>query len=169
MNKTRITITTLHRVNGETTPPESYCQLPYQHPASYTPSPEQSLEESIAWKKRMEALEDLERRIKILEDLKSCQNFQIKDPYPIFQEEHTDLEKSMEFMIQIQSDPLKMIETRLSRLENMHKNKKTLPTQSLTIASLLAILMKTKNHEILKTLTKIQFHYTNLNLTNSKL
>ena len=27
--------------------------------------------------------------------------------------------------------------------------------------------MKTKNHEILKTLTKIQFHHTNLNLTNS--
>jgi len=36
-------------------------------------------------------------------------------------------------MIQFQSDPLNMIEVRLSRLENMHRNKKTLPTQSLTI------------------------------------
>ena len=42
----------------------------------------------------MEALEELERRIQILEDSKSHQNFQIKDPYSIFQEEHTDLEKS---------------------------------------------------------------------------
>ena len=36
-------------------------------------------------------------------------------------------------MIKFQSDPLDMIEARLSRLENMRKNKKTLPTQSLTI------------------------------------
>ena len=55
--------------------PESYGQLPYQHPASYTPSPEQPLEKSIDWEKRMEALDELERRIKILEDSKSCQNF----------------------------------------------------------------------------------------------
>ena len=36
-------------------------------------------------------------------------------------------------MIQFQSDPLIMIEVRLSQLENMRRNKKTLPTQSLTI------------------------------------
>ena len=36
-------------------------------------------------------------------------------------------------MTQFQSDPLNIIEVRLSRLENMCKNKKTLPTQSLTI------------------------------------
>ena len=36
-------------------------------------------------------------------------------------------------MIQFQSDPLNMIEVRLSRLEKMRRNKKTLPTQSLTI------------------------------------
>ena len=51
----------------------------------------------------------------------------------MFQEEHTDLEKSMESMIQFQSDPLDMIEARLSWLENMRRNKETLPTQSLTI------------------------------------
>ena len=76
----------------------------------------------------MEALKELERRIQILEDSKSRHNFQIKDPYSIFQEEHTDLEKSTEFMIQFQNDALNMIEVRLSRLKNMRKNKKTLPT-----------------------------------------
>ena len=55
-----------------------------QHPTSYTPSPEQPLEESIDWEKRMEALDKLERRIQILEDSKSRQNFQITDPYFIF-------------------------------------------------------------------------------------
>ena len=119
--------------------PESYCQPPYQHPASYTPSPKQLLEESIGWEKRMEALDELERWIQILEDSKSRQNFQVIDPYSIFQEEHTDLEKSMEFMIQFQNDPLYMIEARLSRLKNMRRNKETLPTQSLTI-------LDTSNH-----------------------
>ena len=60
-------------------------------------------------------------------------------------------------MIQFQSDPLNIIEERLSRLENMRRNKKTLPIQSLTIPDTLAILMKTNNHGILKTLTNIQF------------
>ena len=48
----------------------------------------------------MEALDDLERWIQILEDSKSHQNLQITDPYYIFQEKHADLEKSMESMIQ---------------------------------------------------------------------
>jgi len=39
----------------------------------------------------------------------------------------------MEFMIQFQNDLLNMIEARLSRLENMRRNKETLTTQSLTI------------------------------------
>ena len=114
----------------------------------------------------MEALEELEWRIQILEDSKSRQNFQITDPYSIFQEKHADLEKSMESMIQFQNDPLDMIEVRLSRLENMRRNKETLPTQSLTILDTLTILMKIKNHGILKTLTKIQFYHKTLNLTN---
>ena len=36
-------------------------------------------------------------------------------------------------MIQFQSDRLNMIEARLSRFENMRRNKKTLSAQSLTI------------------------------------
>ena len=65
--------------------------------------------------------------------LKSCQNFQVTDPYSIFQGEHANLEMSMETMIQCQNDPLDMIEARISRLENMRRNKETLPIQSLTI------------------------------------
>ena len=81
----------------------------------------------------MEALDEFERRIQILEDSKSHQNFQVTDLYSIFQEEYADLKKSMEFMIQSQNDPLDMIEARLSRMKNMRRNKKTLPTQSLNI------------------------------------
>ena len=81
----------------------------------------------------MEALDELERRIQILEDSKSRQNFQVTYPYSIFQGEHANLEKSMETMIQCQDDPLDMIEARISRLENMRRNKETLPIQSLTI------------------------------------
>ena len=64
---------------------------------------------------------------------KSHQNFQITDFYYIFQEEHADLEKSMESMIQFQNNPLDIIDARLSRLKNMRRNKETLPTQFLTI------------------------------------
>ena len=38
----------------------------------------------------------------------------------------------METKIQCQNDPLDMIEVRISRLENMRRNKGTLPIQSLT-------------------------------------
>ena len=77
----------------------SDCQAPFQHPVSYNPSPEQPLEESIDWGKKIEALDELERRIQILEDSKSHQNFQITDPYSMFQKEHINLEKSMESII----------------------------------------------------------------------
>ena len=43
----------------------------------------------------MEALDVLERRIQILEDSKFRQNFQVTNNYSMFQEEHTNLEKSM--------------------------------------------------------------------------
>ena len=81
----------------------------------------------------MDVSDELERRIQILEDSKSRQNFQITDPCSIFQEKHDNLEKTIETMIQCQNDLLDMIEERLSRLENMRRNKETLPTQSLNI------------------------------------
>jgi len=153
--------------------PESYCQPPYQHPASYTP-PEQPLEESIDWEKRMEVLDELERQIQILEDSKSHQNFQITDPYSMFQEEHTDLEKSIEFTIQFQNDLLDIIETRLSRLENMHRNKETLRIKSLTILNTSSHTDENQeswyledfDQDSISSLTKIQFHHKTLNLTN---
>ena len=62
----------------------------------------------------MEDLDEPERRIQILEDSKPRQNFQLTDPYSIFQGEHVNLEKSMKIMIQYQNDPLDMIEARIS-------------------------------------------------------
>ena len=47
----------------------------------------------------------------------------------------------MESTIQSQNDPLDMVEAKLSKLENMHRNKETLPTQSL-------IILDTLNHII---------------------
>jgi len=74
----------------------------------------------------MEALEEIEQQIQNIEDSKSHQNFQIYDPYFIFQvpqqEEHTGLEKSMECIIQFKSNPFDIIEARLSQLENMRRN-----------------------------------------------
>ena len=87
----------------------------------------------------------------ILEDSKSRQNFQVTDPYSILQEKHADLEKSMEPMIQFQSDPLDMIEARLSRLKNMSRNKETLPTQSLTIPDTSSHIDENQESCILKT------------------
>ena len=56
----------------------------------------------------MEALKELERQIENLEDSKFHQNFQIKDPYSIFQvpqqeEEPNDLGKSMKPLILVSS------------------------------------------------------------------
>ena len=62
MNKTGIIITIFTESHWGYNAPESYGQPPYQHPGSYTP-PEQPLEEPIDWEKKMEALEELERRI----------------------------------------------------------------------------------------------------------
>jgi len=169
MNKIGMIITTIYPVSGDTTPPS--------HTINYLTnielhilSPEQLIEEPIDWEKRMEALEKIERRIQNLEDPRSHQNLQIQDFYSIFQvpqqEEHTDLEKIMEPMIQFQSDPFDMIEARLSRLENIRRNEETLSTQSLTIPNTSNHVDENQESGILKTLTKIQFHHKILNLTN---
>ena len=70
----------------------------------------------------------------------------------------------MESMIQFQSDSFDIIGARLSRLENMRRNEKTLPIQSLTIPNTSSHI--DENQGILKTLTKIQFHHKTLNMTN---
>jgi len=70
-------------------------------------------------------------------DSQSHQNFQIQDPYSMFQvaqqeEEPTDLGKSMEPMIQSQNDSFNMLEVLMSQLNNTSRVKKTLPYQYLT-------------------------------------
>ena len=50
----------------------------------------------------------------------------------------------------------------------MYRNEKTLLTQSLATPDLPSILIDTKNHGVLETSTKIQFHLIFLNLTNIK-
>ena len=109
----------------------------------------------------MEALEELEQRIQNLENSKSHQSFQIQDPYSIFQviqkEEHIDLKKSIESLIQFQSDTLDMIEAKISRLENMCRNKETLPTQSLTIPDTSSHINENQDHGILKTSRTFNF------------
>ena len=57
--------------------PKSYYQPANQHPVSYTPSSEQLIEEPIDWEKRMEVLEEIERRIQNLEDSNHIKKFQI--------------------------------------------------------------------------------------------
>ena len=57
----------------------------------------------------METLEEFERQIQNLEDSNSYKNFQIQDPYSIFQvplqqEEPIGLEKSMKNLIQSENN-----------------------------------------------------------------
>ena len=69
-------------------------------------------------------------------------------------------------MIQCQNDPLDMIETRISILENMRRNKKTLHIQSLTTPNTSNHIDENQESWYLEVLTKIQFHHKALNLTN---
>ena len=55
MNKIGIIIITFHRVSGDTTPPESYGQPPYQYPASYIPYQDQPIDEKSPLEKSFEA------------------------------------------------------------------------------------------------------------------
>ena len=96
---------------------------------------------------------------------------------PQQQEEPIKLEKSIESTIQSQNDYIQSqndsfnrLEAQMSHLVNIinDTNEETLPTQFLTIPDSPSILIGTKNHGALKTLTKIQFSHTNLNLTNLK-
>ena len=70
----------------------------------------------------------------------------------------------MEFTILFQSDPFDMIEARLSRLENMCRNKETLSTQSL-------IIPNTSNYidESQKTWNLEDFDQDSISLQNLKL
>ena len=76
------------------------------------------------------------------------------------------LEKSIESMIQFQSDPLDMIEVRISRLENMHRNKITLPIQSLTIPNTSSHIDENQESWYLEDFDQDSVSPQSLNLTN---
>jgi len=94
-------------------------------------------------------------------------NFQIQDPYSIFQvlpqqEESSDFDKSMKYMFQGQNSftqSINRLEAQMSHLVNTMKdrNGKLYLIHYWLFLILLAILIKTKNHGVLETLTKIQF------------
>ena len=60
-----------------------------------------------------------------------------------------------------------MIEARLSRLENMHWNEETLPTQSLAFPDTSNHIDGNQESWYLEVMTKIQFHHKTLSLTNT--
>ena len=65
-------------------------------------------------------------------DSQSHKNFQIQDPHSIFQvsqqeEDHSDLGKSMEPMIQSQNDSINKLEVLMSQLNNTYRVEETLP------------------------------------------
>ena len=72
----------------------------------------------------------------------------------------------METMIQCQNDPLDMIEERISGLENMRRNKETLPIQFLTIPNTSNHIDEKQESWYLEDFDKIQFHHKILNLIN---
>ena len=98
----------------------------------------------------MEILEELERRLKKIEDTRAHRNFQIQNPYSTFQvlprsrrdtsiikqqEEPTDLDKSMENLIQAKNyvtQSINKLEAQMNRLIK-DRDKKTLPNTFLTI------------------------------------
>ena len=78
----------------------------------------------------------------------------------------------MEYLIQRENSytqSINKVEVRISQLENIYRNKKALPTQSLTIPNFPShIDGNQESHGVLETSTKIQFHHTISNLTNPK-
>ena len=106
------------------------------------------------------------------------QDFQIYDPYSIFQvpqqeEEPMDLDRSMENLIQSENDffeSVNRLEAQMGHWSTqlMIEMGKVFLSNFLSFPISLAILIGTKNYGILETLTKILFHHNILNMTNPK-
>jgi len=126
-------INTLYRVSADTTPP-SHTINNLTNIQLRILNIKINYRREIFFRKEFQSLSWVHTTIPNLDGLNTRKkNSQVQDPYSIYQvppqqEEHTDLEKSMESMIQFPSDPFDMIEARLSRLENMRRNEETLPT-----------------------------------------
>ena len=121
----------------------SYCQPQFQHSDSNFSSHDQHIEEKSVVSKSIEAMiESQEQKLKMM-DSQFPQDFQIQDPYFIFQvpqqeEEPMDLDRSMKNLIQSEnyfSQSLNRLKALMSRLINIvkNRNKKTLPNTSSTI------------------------------------
>jgi len=78
-----------------------------------------------------------------------------------------NLDESMKNLIQAENYVIQInwLEAQINR-SIKDRDEKTLPNTFSIIWDCLIILIGTKNHGVLKTLTKIQSHHTNLNLTN---
>jgi len=78
------------------------------------------------------------------------------------------LDESIENLIQAGNYATQSINRLEAQMNHLIKDRdeKTLPNTFSTIRECPSILIGMKNHGILKTLTKIQSHHTNLNLTN---
>ena len=84
--------------------------------------PEQPIEEKSTYDKILEHVHESERQVQKLKNLQAHQDFQIQDPYSIFQvptqqEEPIDLGKIMKFMTQSQNDYIQSQNDSFNRLE----------------------------------------------------
>ena len=117
--------------------PKPNCQQSYQHPPSYTLFQDQPIEEKLDLEKSFEAFLESTRKFEISTDSSILQNFQIQDPYSMFQvpqqeKEPTELGMSMKNQIQFENDytqSMNRLEAQMSCLINIVKerNKETLP------------------------------------------
>jgi len=105
------------------------------------------------------------------------QNFQIQDPYSIFQvpqqqEEPMDLDRRMKNLIQFENDffqSVNRLEAQMSHLINTVKDRKTLPNTFSTIPDFPSHINGNKESWCLGDFNQEQFHHTNLNLPISDL
>ena len=149
MNKIRIIITTLHRVSGDTITPSLWSTTLPTFSFIYFFS-KTTNREKCDFENRMEALNEKKSRslawvrvtsskhgrLTILSKFSNLKFLLYFFQVPQQEEEPMDLDRIMKNLIQSDnyfSQSLNMIEVRLSRLENIRMNKKTLSTQSLTI------------------------------------
>ena len=69
-------------------------------------------------------------------------------------------------MIQSQNDPLDKLEAKMDRMQSLKNSMIDQMLEFQITLPFLTNLMGTKNHGVLKTLIKIQFHCINMNLIN---
>ena len=138
-----------------------HCQPPFQHSASNFLGHDQHMEEKSEITKSIEGIiESQEQKLKMINS-QFPQNFQIQDPYSIFQvsqqeEELMDLDKSIKNLIQSENDffqSVNRLKVKMNRLINIvkDKNEEALPTHFRPFSIALVVLIGMKNHGVLET------------------